>query len=75
MTRATISHHVAAPPSCFSGGDINRPRVTLPAPPDGLSFDADARTDTRPRAPTIRGDSTWQRDPVLRHADTRRDRG
>lgn len=51
--------------------------VTLPAPPEGLgiSFDFDPRPETAPRSKRITGDKDWTRDPVLRHANKRTDRG
>jgi hypothetical protein len=55
-------------------GDNFRARVSLACPPDGVTFDAD-RSATDPRTAPIRGDQDWRRDPVLRHADTRKDRG
>lgn len=72
MTRPTITHHVAVPSPC-SSMPVHA-SVTLPRPPFALDLDG-TRTATLPRSPPIRSDRTWRQDPVLRHADTRRDRG
>lgn len=73
MTRSTIAHTVPAAPYA-PGWTGARPTVNLPAPPWG-TLDHDDRSATAPRTPPIRGPRTWHRDPVLRHADARRDRG
>jgi len=48
--------------------------VTLPAPPWGALDQCD-RQETAPRGRPILAERDWKADPVLRHADKRRDRG
>jgi hypothetical protein len=74
MMRETTTHEVATHLPSGSTTEFTRARVTLPRPPWG-PLDPDDRAATAPTAPTIRGAGVWTRDPVLRHADTRRDRG
>jgi hypothetical protein len=73
MTRATVTLHIAAPGNHSYAAPVIT-RVTLPAPPWG-EIDHDDRSATAPRTAPIRGASDWRRDPILRHADRRSDRG
>jgi hypothetical protein len=71
----TYTHLVAT----FASRDfaLLRAPVTLPAPPWG-ALDAAGRAETTPRSPIIRRADTTdplRTDPVLRHANVRRDRG
>jgi hypothetical protein len=76
MTRpatATITLRIANPGN-HSGAEVTVSRVSLPAPPWG-GIEPDDRSATAPRSAPVRGPRTWRRDPVLRSADARRDRG
>jgi hypothetical protein len=70
----TIRHPVSMPSLTAGFGQPQTVHVTLPAPPWGF-IDHDDRAATKPSQPLIRGGRTWKQDPVLRHADARRDRG
>jgi hypothetical protein len=70
----TIRHPVSMPSLTAGFGQPQTVHVTLPAPPWG-ALDRDDRAATKPPQSLIRAARTWQQDPVLRHADTRRDRG
>jgi hypothetical protein len=70
MTRVKHTVHATGSPSNPCG----LYSVTLPAPPWG-ALDISDRRETAPQTAPIRGALSWTHDPVLRHADTRKDRG
>jgi hypothetical protein len=49
-------------------------QISLPAPPCG-TLDRDDRRATTPTGRILRADRRWNADPVIAHADKRRDRG
>lgn len=57
-----------------SSVQITPAMVTVPAPPWGALDQCD-RSETAPRGRRILADRDWRQDPVLRHADKRKDRG
>jgi hypothetical protein len=71
---ARVRHEVRA--QNFFAFDARRVLVTLPAPLACIAFDGTARDETTPRTRTIRYTGPLDPlrfDPVLRHADKRRD--
>lgn len=73
MTRRTIikPSHLS---STGRDGSIRMMRITL-AWPDKFDIPPADKRDEVFISRTIRGERDWKRDPVLRHADARKDRG
>lgn len=55
-------------------GGNHHSEISLPSPPWG-AICRDDRSATAPSPRMVRGAHCWRDDPVLRHADKRRDRG
>jgi len=72
ILRHTVKH--MALQTVGQDGGNHAVQVSLAAPPWG-SLDHDDRAATRPSQRRVTGKHTWLDDPVLRHADKRRDRG